>query len=129
MNRILAMAVAALPLLAAAGCGTPLQLNPGASGGPLPADYQAIADGWLNETLPQPEGRRVVYTTQPTQYEWTFADSQRVWLVCGTVAQRAANGSYGAAEPFYVMIQNGAAVDGDVVRPGQRQNLPRPCQG
>lgn len=128
MNRIVAAAAAGAALLAIAGCGAPLQHSPGASGGPRPENYQAIADGWLNETLPQPEGRRVVYTTQPTQYEWTFADSQRVWLVCGTVAQRAANGSYGTPEPFYVMIRNGAAVDGDVVGPGQRQNLPRPCQ-
>ena len=128
MPRRLASWAAALSLLAIAGCAAPLQVNPAASGGPRPDNYQAIADSWLNETLTDPRGRRVTFNGEPQQYQWTFADAQMVWLVCGTFDSRDGHGEWTGARPFYVMIQNGAAVDGDVLRPGQRQNLPRPCE-
>jgi hypothetical protein len=80
--------------------------------GPMPANYEASAEAYISERMPDPRGARVQFVSEPYR---VFADVSgyeglACWAVDVRVKARLPNGTMGGYVPYTLLFLDGQPI-------------------
>lgn len=127
MRRVLSFAVFATLSIASSGCAPSQATLDNADYGPRPVDYKATVNAWLDQTLIDPESKRVTFKTQPVKEYTSFSTPPAGWVVCGYVNSKNRLGGYAGNAAFWVLIYLDRVVGGRVANGGNNLGIFAPA--
>ncbi|SFG28624.1 hypothetical protein [Neptunomonas qingdaonensis] len=105
MKRILTLLVAITMMVGCTTNVTKEQLQ-NANYGTLPTSYDTTVDNYLNDSLKDPDSKRVKYIDTPKKGHWYYSGDQFGYFVCAAVNAKNSYGGYTGKSLYFFGFHN-----------------------